>query len=42
MAADAAQLSWIVDGWQAEQGLRWSREEIDDVVAYLRLTQYNF
>ena len=42
MAANGPQLYRIVDNWRAEQGLRWSREEIDDVVSYLRLTQYNF
>ena len=42
MAANDAQLYTIVNNWQAEQGLRWSREEIDDVVYYLKLTQYNF
>jgi mono/diheme cytochrome c family protein len=42
MAADSSQLYKIVDNWQAEQGLRWSREEIDDVVYFLKLTQYNF
>jgi mono/diheme cytochrome c family protein len=40
--ANSAQLYRIVEGWQAEQGLRWSREEIDDVAYYLKLTQYNF
>jgi hypothetical protein len=42
MAANGAQLYKIVDNWQTERGLRWSREETDDVVFYLRLTQYNF
>jgi mono/diheme cytochrome c family protein len=42
LAADSAQLNRIVTNWQAEQGLRWSREEIDDVVYYLKLTQYNY
>ena len=42
VAANNAQLYKIVDNWQAERGLRWSREETDDVVSYLRLTQYNF
>ena len=42
VAANSAQLYKIVDNWQAERGLRWSREETDDVVSYLRLTQYNF
>ena len=42
LAADGAQLYKIVNNWQVEQGLRWSREEIDDVVYYLKVTQYNF
>ena len=42
MTANGAQLYKIVDNWQTERGLRWSREETDDVVFYLRLTQYNF
>jgi mono/diheme cytochrome c family protein len=42
VAANAAQLYTIVDNWQKEVGLRWSREEIDDVVYFLKLTQYNF
>ena len=42
VAADAAQLRAIVDRWQAEQGLRWTREDIDDVVEYLALTQYKY
>ena len=42
MAADVAQLYKIVNGWQAEQGLRWSREEIDDVVEYLARTYYKY
>ena len=42
LAADSAQLYKIVTDWQAEQGLRWSREDINDVVYYLKLTQYNY
>jgi mono/diheme cytochrome c family protein len=42
LAADSTQLFSIVERWQAEQNLRWSREEIDDVVYYLKVTQYNF
>ena len=42
MAANNEQLYKIVDNWQAERQLRWSREEIDDVVSYLSFTQYNF
>ena len=40
--ADSAELRAIVERWQAEQGLRWLREDIDDVVYFLRVTQYNF
>ena len=39
-ATDTAQLRAIVEKWQAEQRLRWSREDTDDVVHYLMLTQY--
>ena len=42
MAADGAQLFRIVNGWQAEQGLRWSREDVDDVVDYLARTYYKY
>ena len=42
VAANSAQLYRIVEGWQAEQGLRWSRDDIGDVVYYLKLTQYNY
>jgi mono/diheme cytochrome c family protein len=42
LAADSAQLFTIVDRWQTEQGLRWSRNDVDDVVYFLKLTQYNF
>jgi hypothetical protein len=42
LVADSAQLFRIVNGWQAEQGLRWSREEIDDVVEYLARVYYKY
>lgn len=42
LAADTAQLQAIVDRWQAEQNLRWSREDIQDVVDYLKVTQYKY
>ena len=42
LPADSAGLRVIVERWQAEQNLRWSREDIDDVVYFLRVTQYNF
>lgn len=37
-----AQLRGIVDRWQTEQNLRWSREDIEDVVYYLNVTQYSY
>ena len=42
LAADGAELRAIVERWQAEQNLRWSREDIDDVVYFLRETQYRY
>ena len=39
---DPEQLRSIVDRWQTEQKLRWSREDIDDVVYYLNVTQYSY
>ena len=40
--ADLTQLRDVVDRWQAQQGLRWSREDIGDVVYFLNVTQYNY
>ncbi len=40
--ADISQLRDIVDRWQAQQNLRWSRDDIDDVVYYLNVTQYSY
>jgi len=35
-------LRFIVAVWATQQGLRWSREDIDDVVYYLDLVHYRF
>ncbi len=35
-------LRFIVAVWAAQQGLRWSREEIDDVVYFLDRVHYQF
>ena len=35
-------LRQIVTQWAKEENLRWSREEIDDVVWYLNQTKYKF
>ena len=40
--ADLTQLRDIVERWQAQQKLRWSREDIDDVVYFLNVTQYSY
>ncbi|HUO44682.1 MAG TPA: hypothetical protein VMT94_07210 [Burkholderiales bacterium] len=32
----------IVDLWQRQQNLNWSKEDIDDVVYFLNTTQYNY
>ena len=32
----------IVDKWQREENLRWSAQDIDDVVFYLGSTRYKF
>ena len=42
VASDPVQLRAIVEKWQVEQGLRWSREDIEDVVGYLTLTYYKY
>lgn len=36
-----ADLREIVDRWQTSQKLRWSREDIDDVVRFLAVTRYD-
>ena len=35
-------LRFIVAVWATQQGLRWSREEIEDVVYYLDRVHYRF
>jgi len=42
MAFSAGDLREIVERWQQNQGLRWSREEIEDVVQFLGATRYHF
>lgn len=42
IALNAEELQGIVADWQREQKLAWSREDIQDVVDYLRLTQYRY
>ena len=36
------ELRQIVDTWQREENLRWTDRDVDDVVYFLRRTQYNF
>jgi mono/diheme cytochrome c family protein len=42
MAFSIGDLREIVDRWQRNQKLNWSREEIEDVVQYLGTTRYFF
>jgi hypothetical protein len=35
-------LRYIVTLWASQQGVRWNREEIEDVVFYLDRTHYRF
>ncbi|HEX6006398.1 MAG TPA: cytochrome C [Burkholderiales bacterium] len=39
---NAAELRDIVNGWQREEKLRWSEQDVADVVQYLRETRYKF
>jgi len=41
-AIDLEALRFIVKVWVEEQGLRWSPEDIEDVVQYLDRTHYHF
>jgi mono/diheme cytochrome c family protein len=41
-ATDWASLSGQVRRWQANTGLQWTDEEIDEVVRYLNATIYRF
>jgi mono/diheme cytochrome c family protein len=42
MAFSAGDLREIVERWQNNQGLRWTAEEIEDVVQFLDTTRYHF
>lgn len=42
MILTAAAMRDIVDRWQREENLRWSAQEIDDVVYFLGATLYKF
>jgi len=42
MALTAAAMRDIVDRWQREEDLRWSAQDIDDVVYFLGVTLYKF
>jgi mono/diheme cytochrome c family protein len=42
LAADIAQLTAIVERWQAAENLRWARQDIDVAAGYLRVTYYNY
>ena len=39
---DAAQLREIVTSWQREEKLRWSDQDVEDVVQFLRESFYRF
>jgi hypothetical protein len=39
---DANELRLIVDNWQREENLRWTPQDVADVVYYLRQTRYKF
>ena len=36
------ELRYIVNLWASQQGVRWSAEDIEDVVYYLNRTHYRF
>ncbi len=40
LAINRSQLRDIVDLWQSEEKLRWSAQDIADVVDYLAITRY--
>jgi len=42
LVLSAGTLREIVDSWQREENLRWSAQEVDDVVHYLASTRYKF
>ena len=37
---NASELREIVNGWQQQQNLRWSAQDLEDVVQFLRETRY--
>jgi len=39
---NADELRQIVAHWASQENLRWSAEEVEDVVYYLRQTRYKF
>lgn len=39
---DLADLRLIVDNWQKQERLRWSEQEVEDVVWFLNQTRYRF
>ena len=42
MILTAAEMREVVDRWHREENLRWSAQEIDDVVHFLGVTLYKF
>ena len=40
--SDLTQLRDVVNQWQGQQNLRWSQEDIEDVVYFLNVTQYSY
>jgi mono/diheme cytochrome c family protein len=42
LPANLAELRSEVERWQKQQNLRWSDEDVADVVEYLNSTQYKF
>ncbi len=42
LSIDLADLRLIVDNWQKQERLRWSAQEVDDVVWFLNQTRYRF
>lgn len=39
---DRADLRQIVDNWQKQEQLRWSTQDVDDVVWFLNQTRYRY
>jgi len=42
IAISIEELRQIVDNWQREERLRWSPQDVEDVVQFLNATHYNF